>query len=103
MSEVQTIIVGDDDGDLRLDRWFKRHFPALGHGPLEKLLRTGQIRIDGKRAKSGTRLASGQSIRVPPLPDSSQMPPRQAAIAAADLQALRESILYQDDWVIAID
>ncbi len=100
---MQTIIVGEDDSEIRLDRWFKRHFPALGHGPLEKLLRTGQIRIDGKRAKSGTRLAAGQSVRVPPLPDSSRMPPRRVEVAEADLEALRASILYQDDWVIAID
>jgi 23S rRNA pseudouridine955/2504/2580 synthase len=103
VSEVRTIIVGDDDSELRLDRWFKRHFPALGHGRLEKLLRTGQIRIDGKRAKSGTRLASGQSVRVPPLRDSAEVPPRQAEVAETDLEALRASILYRDDWVIAID
>jgi 23S rRNA pseudouridine955/2504/2580 synthase len=55
----------DDDG-ARLDRWFKRHYPALGHGQLEKLLRTGQVRLDGKRAKTGDRISTGQIIRLPP-------------------------------------
>jgi 23S rRNA pseudouridine955/2504/2580 synthase len=55
-----------DDAGARLDRWFKRHYPALGHGQLEKLLRTGQVRLDGKRAKAGDRISTGQLIRLPP-------------------------------------
>src|SRR5215831_4812236 len=55
-----------DEAGIRLDRWFKRHFPALGHGPLERLLRTGQVRIDGKRAHASDRLEAGQTIRIPP-------------------------------------
>ena len=55
----------EDDG-IRVDRWFKRHYPSLGHGLLEKLLRTGQVRLDGKRAKAGDRIAAGQSLRLPP-------------------------------------
>ena len=54
-----------DDG-ARVDRWFKRHFPALGHGQLEKLLRTGQVRLDGRRIKAGERISTGQIIRLPP-------------------------------------
>ena len=68
MTGVRNVTVAADEAELRLDRWFRRHFPDLGHGRLEKLLRTGQVRVDGKRAKSGTRLASGQVVRVPPLP-----------------------------------
>ena len=64
---VRTLAVADDEAELRLDRWFKRHFPDLSHGRLEKLLRKGQIRVDGKRAKSGQRLAAGQMVRVPPM------------------------------------
>ena len=59
-------IAPDDDG-IRLDRWFKRHYPQLKHGRLEKLLRTGQIRVDGGRAKANQRLTPGQVIRIPPL------------------------------------
>ena len=53
---TETVTVAHDDGSLRLDRWFKRHYPALGHGRLEKLLRTGRIRVDGKRARAGSSI-----------------------------------------------
>lgn len=56
-----------DEAGMRLDRWFKVHYPGLGFGALQKLLRSGQIRLDGGRAKSDTRIQPGQTIRVPPL------------------------------------
>src|SRR6185295_12830781 len=65
-----TAAVESDEAGIRLDRWFKRHYPALTHGHLEKLLRTGQVRVDGKRAKSGDRLEAGQAIRLPPQIES---------------------------------
>ena len=52
---------------MRLDRWFKAHYAGLGFGHLQKLLRSGQVRINGGRAKSDTRIEAGQSIRIPPL------------------------------------
>src|ERR1700677_3767689 len=58
-------IDADDDG-VRLDRWFKRHYPNVTHVLLEKLLRKGEVRLDGKRAKSADRLAAGQAMRLPP-------------------------------------
>jgi 23S rRNA pseudouridine955/2504/2580 synthase len=66
MSNVETARVDYEENDIRLDRWFKRHFPALGHGMLEKLLRTGQVRLDGKRVKAGAHISTGQIIRLPP-------------------------------------
>ena len=64
---LETITVTAEDGEGRLDRWFRRHYPDLAHGRLEKLLRTGQVRVDGKKAKSGDRVSPGMAIRVPPL------------------------------------
>jgi len=52
---------------MRLDRWFKVHYPGLSFGHLQKLLRSGQVRVDGGRAKTSTRLEPGQSVRIPPL------------------------------------
>ncbi len=66
MSAVETRIVSADEAGLRLDRWFRAHFPALSHVELQKLLRTGQVRVDGKRVDSATRIEPGQSVRVPP-------------------------------------
>ena len=79
MAGVETRDVSSAEDGMRLDRWFKTHYPELPHSRLEKLLRTGQVRVDGARAKSSTRLAHGQKVRVPPLPD----------IAAAAVAATR--------------
>ncbi len=67
---VTTRTVRPADGEIRLDRWFHRHFPALTQGALQKMLRTGQIRVDGKRAEANTRLLPGQVLRIPPMPDA---------------------------------
>jgi 23S rRNA pseudouridine955/2504/2580 synthase len=105
MSGVQTLTVAPEDAEIRLDRWFKRHFPALGHGRLEKLLRTGQVRLDGKRADAGDRVAPGQRIRVPPLPDTPppDAKPSRPMPSAADTRLLQDHVLYRDDDIIVID
>ncbi|WP_119462791.1 RluA family pseudouridine synthase [Rhodospirillaceae bacterium SYSU D60014] len=110
MTGVQTVAVTAEEADLRLDRWFRRHFPALGHGRLEKLLRTGQVRVDGKRARSNARLSPGQMIRVPPLDAESppgrpaqRTPPRKDKTWERDVEALRRAMLYRDADVLAID
>ena len=63
---AETVRIAHDDDGIRLDRWFKRHYPALTHGRLEKLLRKGEVRLDGKRAKAADRVATGQAVRLPP-------------------------------------
>ena len=67
MAGVEQITVEAGEAGMRLDRWFKVHYPGLGFGPLQKLLRSGQVRVDGGRAKADTRIEPGQVIRVPPL------------------------------------
>ncbi len=69
MNSVQTLTVSEDEGEQRLDRWFKRRFPHVTQGAVEKMCRTGQVRVDGARAKASDRVIPGQTIRVPPLPD----------------------------------
>jgi 23S rRNA pseudouridine955/2504/2580 synthase len=104
MSGVQTIPVAASDGEIRLDRWFRRHFPGLAHGRLEKLLRTGQVRIDGRRAKAGDRIAPGQLIRVPPLGDlAPPVPSAPPAPRPRDIAMLERAVLHVDDDVIVIN
>ncbi|MBF0372975.1 MAG: RluA family pseudouridine synthase [Alphaproteobacteria bacterium] len=102
---VEILTVSQEEAETRLDRWFKRHFPALGHGPLEKLLRTGQVRVDGKRAKANQRLEPGQQVRVPPLREAPDHPlafePRE--ISEHEAKLLRDTVLYRDEHVIAIN
>jgi 23S rRNA pseudouridine955/2504/2580 synthase len=101
-----TVTITDLDGELRLDRWFRRHYPELAHGRLEKLLRTGQIRVDGRRAKSGDRVSPGQAIRVPPLGDSSgdAPAPRQSPRARPQDEALlRDLVIHRDEHAIVLN
>jgi len=103
---VQNRIVGRDDADMRLDRWFKRHFPALTHGHLEKLLRTGQVRLNGKRAQGSDRIASGDSIRVPPLPpvdEREALPRTRLSINEREARELQKLVIYRDAEMLAID
>ena len=108
--EVQSFVVAAEEAELRLDRWFRRHFPALSHGRLEKLLRTGQVRVDGRRAKAGLRLAPGQTVRVPPLGagETAGAASRQAARAPRalgdkDTRFVQGLVVYRDEDVIVLN
>jgi len=102
MSGVQTLIVPETDAGARLDRWFKRLFPHIPHGRVEKLLRTGQLRVDGKRAKGNLRLEGGQSVRIPPLPDPKDIKPA-APISTPDMAFIRSLVIYEDADLIALN
>ena len=56
MSGVMTLTVSEEDGEQRLDRWFKKRFPQVTQGAVEKMCRTGQVRVDGGRAKASDRI-----------------------------------------------
>ncbi len=104
MSRVQILTVGEDDGDQRLDRWFKRYFPHIPQGRVEKMCRKGDLRVDGGRVKASTRIEVGQQIRVPPLPDTqAPEPEHKRKISDADAKMMRDSVIYKDDHVIAIN
>ncbi len=108
MSGVTTIEVTDDEADLRLDRWFKRHYPGLPHVQLQKLLRKGHVRVNGKRAKANTRLEAAQSIRVPPMKegaaqDRSVKSSRPVQFSDEEIAELRERVLHMDEDVIALN
>ncbi len=103
MAGVETKEVSDAEDGMRLDRWFKIHYGALPHSRLEKLLRTGQVRVDGGRAKASTRLAAGQTIRVPPLPDVAPPPAPRHALSKADRAFLASITLYEDDDLLVLN
>ncbi len=106
MAGVHQTTVGKDEADMRLDRWFKRRYPALTHGRLEKLLRTGQIRVDGARAKANTRLEVGQTVRIPPLEtpatEAAKKKPR-STVSPKDTAFMQSLVIYKDDEMIAIN
>lgn len=99
MAIVQQKTVDNDETGMRLDRWFKTHFPGLGFGHLQKLLRSGQIRIDGGRAKADTRIQAGQTVRIPPLEadEKSNKPLTQNTIKSqGDHDVLKQMLIYED-------
>ncbi|MBK8008212.1 MAG: RluA family pseudouridine synthase [Rhizobiales bacterium] len=117
---VQTRKVKPDEEGMRLDRWFKAHFPDLTFAHLQKLLRTGQVRVDGGRAKTNTRLEPGMAVRVPPLTRSekeetsgtgteasrvgtSARAPSKMGDARSDAAFLKSITLYEDREVMVLN
>ncbi len=106
MAGVEQIKVGEDEAGMRLDRWFKSHYPGLGFGHLQKLLRSGQVRVDGGRVKADTRVEPGQIVRVPPLEvDRKDGAPLTARTMRGqdDADLLARMLLYEDDKVFVFD
>lgn len=108
MATVEQRRVEDDEAGLRLDRWFKLHYPGLGFGHLQKLLRSGQIRVDGGRAKSDTRIQPGQMIRVPPMSvDAKSIDSRPLTANTMrdrhDSDVLAQMVVYEDEKVIVFN
>lgn len=108
MNTVTHRTISPDEDGIRLDRWFKRHYPGLSFGALSKILRTGQVRLDGKRAKASDRIEAGQIVRIPPLDHDATRPPytgreKRKSLSDADIEEMRSYVLYEDDAVIAIN
>ena len=100
---AQNYLVSEDEDGLRLDRWFKRRIPSLSLSHLNKIVRTGQVRVDGARVKTATRLAQGQSVRVPPLNLDAPATPEAPKISQEDADDLRAMILFEDKDLLVLN
>lgn len=105
---VETIEVAEREAGMRLDRWFRVHFPEVGHGYLQKLLRSGQVRVDAKRVEAGARLEAGAQVRVPKAartPREGGQGAKSATPSAsqADRDLIESMILYEDDDVLVLN
>jgi len=101
---VRQFTVRDDDDGIRLDRWFKRHLPQVGFATVSRWARTGQIRVDGKRAKVEDRLATGQQLRVPPggdTPDRAATPRRE--LSEEEIARAEDMVIEQDPAAIVLN
>lgn len=103
MSRVQSVTVGAEEADQRLDRWFRRQFPQVTQGQIEKMCRKGEIRVDGGRVKAATRVAPGQVVRVPPLPNRAAPARARTEVSEADAEMIRAAVLWKDDHVVALN
>lgn len=100
---ITTLKVPAAEDDTRLDRWLKRRFPALTQGALQKMLRTGQIRVDGKKAEANTRLLSGQELRIPPMPTKQAPKAAPRPLAESVVAEMQAMVLYRDDSLIVLN
>jgi 23S rRNA pseudouridine955/2504/2580 synthase len=103
--------VGPDEAEQRLDRWFRRQFPHVNQGRLEKLCRKGEVRVDGGRVKTSTRIGPGQVVRVPPLPEAPPemaeahpaAPRAPAGPSEADAREIRPAVIWRDEHMIVLN
>jgi 23S rRNA pseudouridine955/2504/2580 synthase len=107
MSEVRSFTVAPDDDGIRLDRWFKRNLPDASFNQVSRWTRTGQLRLDGKRAAPGDRVEAGQVIRIPPAdPAAAEARPKPAAapvLSADEIAFVNELVIHRDPAAIVVN
>lgn len=104
--KVRQFTVSDDDDGVRLDRWFKRNLPQIGFATVSRWARTGQVRVDGKRAKPEDRLSAGQTLRVPPGGETKPggKPPRKRReLSAEDKAQAREMVIRETPSALVLN
>jgi 23S rRNA pseudouridine955/2504/2580 synthase len=104
-TKVQTVVVTADENNMRVDRFLESRFPGLSFSHIQRIVRKGELRVNGKRADSKDRIEEGQSIRIPPLRlDAPKAAPGSLSEAATKtLQALKDMILYEDADVMVLN
>ncbi len=103
MSKVQNIEVKAEENDTRLDRWIKRRMPGLGQGKIEKALRKGDIRVDGKKAKANFRLLTGMEVRLPPFDVTVPKLPTRPMVNAKDSALVKSMVIFEDQNMFALN
>ena len=99
---VKLIKVKPSDDGMRLNRWFLKYYPSLPLGRLQKLLRTKQIKVDGKKAETSLKLLEGQEIRIPPM-DDTLTEEKTNSISKKDLEFIRSLVIYKDKNIIVLN
>src|ERR1700758_4072771 len=96
-TKVQTVVVTADEDNMRVDRFLEARFPGLSFSHIQRIVRKGELRVNGKRADSKDRIEEGQSIRIPPLKlDAPHFAGSLSEAAQKTLQALKDMILFED-------
>jgi 23S rRNA pseudouridine955/2504/2580 synthase len=103
-TKVQTVVVTADENNMRVDRFLEARFPGLSFSHIQRIVRKGELRVNGKRSDSKDRLEEGQSVRIPPLRlDAPKAVGELSEAAARTLQALKEMTLYEDADVLVLN
>jgi 23S rRNA pseudouridine955/2504/2580 synthase len=103
-TKVQTVVVTADENNMRVDRFLEARFPGLSFSHIQRIVRKGELRVNGKRADSKDRLEEGQSIRIPPLKlDAPKVGSELSEAATKTLSTLKDMILYEDADVMVLN
>ena len=100
-SAVRIVEVPEDREGQRLDNLLFNLLKGVPKTHVYRLLRTGQVRVNGKRAKADTRVAGGDKLRIPPVRMAE--PGEQPRASERSLQALSGAIVFEDRNFIALD
>src|SRR3546814_9050152 len=100
---VRQFTVAPDDDHIRLDRWFKRHLPQVGFATVSRWARTGQVRVDGKRAKPEDRIAAGQVLRVPPGGDSARPRAKRRELTPGQIEQAEAMVIRKTDAALVLN
>ena len=99
-SGVSQVEVTQDRDGQRLDNFLAARLKGLPKSVIYRIIRTGQVRVNGGRAKPSTRLETGDIVRVPPATTRQRKP---GDVPPAVIQLLNQSILYEDHSVMVLD
>jgi 23S rRNA pseudouridine955/2504/2580 synthase len=102
-SAVQNITVTPDENDMRVDRFFEARFSGLSFSHIQRIIRKGEVRVDGKRTEPKSRLEAGQVVRIPPLQLERPTPRDDAPQAMKDRDFIRSITLFEDDDVMVLN
>jgi 23S rRNA pseudouridine955/2504/2580 synthase len=103
-ASVQNVSIGADEAGMRVDRFLEARFPGLSFSHIQRIIRKGELRVNGKRAQPSQRLEAGQAVRIPPLRLPEPRPLVRATDANASTREFLESItLHEDDDVLVLD
>jgi 23S rRNA pseudouridine955/2504/2580 synthase len=101
---VQIVAVSPDEAGMRLDRFLEARFPGLAFSHIQRIIRKGELRVDGRRTEPNDRLRAGQAVRIPPLRlEAPQARAPGGAVEAQTREYLRSITLYEDDDVLVIN
>lgn len=102
-SGVQILSVGPDEAGMRLDRYLAAHLPGVAATHIQRIVRKGEVRVSGHRAKPSDRLEAGWGIRVPPIRAEAPPPSRPPTEAEADRAFLHDITIYEDDDMFVLN
>ena len=103
-TKVQTVVVTADETNMRVDRFLEARFPGLSFSHIQRIVRKGELRVNGKRADSKDRLEEGQSVRIPPLRlDAPKLAASLSETERKTLEALKAMTLFEDDDVLVLN